>query len=257
MSGNKNDLLFFNFSDDFLWNFDKLREGDPVINELKILFDNNDKILQVRLTTNIASEILKKLKQRLSQLLSHSQIFLGLNIDVNINSNSKTVNFRNMMDMLHNLDDLRKHNDFLHNSFDDSFLNLYFFVGIVNLLNNSLSSHMNFLILNWSSYFNFRVNLLDNFVGNELLDFISNFFDLFAANFNLNWHLLDNFNLFNLLDDISLHSFLSDRHINWNFLIVKKMNKFWHFNQLRSDNDLVDRYFDKLFMNLVDNLFLF
>jgi hypothetical protein len=38
---------------------------------------------------------------------------------------------------------------------------------------------------------------------------------------------------------------------------VEKMNEFRHFNQLRCDDNLIYRYFNKLFVNLVDNLFLF
>lgn len=162
-----------------------------------------------------------------------------------------------MMNVLYNFDDLRKHYNLFNNSLDDSFLNFNLFVSIVDFLNNSLSSNMDLLILNWCSDFNFRVNFFDNFACNELFDFVCNFFDLLAANFDLNWHLLNNFNLFNLLDDISLHSFLSNRHINWNFLIVEKVNDFWYLNQLRSDDDLIDRHLNQFFVNLVDNFFLF
>ena len=56
----KDNFFSFNLSNDFFRNFDKFGEGDPIINEFQILFDNNDKILQVRLTTNIASEVFKE-----------------------------------------------------------------------------------------------------------------------------------------------------------------------------------------------------
>lgn len=148
---------------------------------------------------------------------------LSLNIDININSHTQTINLRDMMNMPNNLDNLRQHHNLFYHSLDKFLLNLHNPTAIINLLNYCLSLHFNLLILNWRSHLHFGEDIPHHFGSYKLFNLVCYLFYFLSADLYFDRHLLRNLNSFYLLNYISLHPLLSHRYFHWNLLVMNQI----------------------------------
>lgn len=149
---------------------------------------------------------------------------LSLNIYININSHSQTINLRDMMNMPNYLNNLRQHNNLFYNPLYKFLLNFHNSTAIINLLYNCLSLDFNLLIFNWWSHLHFGKDIFYYFRSNELLDLVCYLFYFLSAYFYFNWHFLYHLDCFVLLNDISLQSLFPHWHFNWNFLVMNQID---------------------------------
>jgi len=151
---------------------------------------------------------------------------LGMDVDINSNCNTKTIDLRDVMDVSYYLYDLRHHDDLFDYFLDDSIVGLEIDVALSELLDDSFSWNLNQLCLRWNTYSNFSLDLLDNFLGNESFYLFLDLCKFLAVDLDRNRYLFYKLNWFVLFDNVSMNQSLSCGNSNWNLFIVDQVDKF-------------------------------
>ena len=205
-------FLDFNYLLDYLRNFNYSREENKLLKLRKETFNLSNLSLQGRISSSELTQISQKKIELHFNIFSQQFIFLLVTLNINSNSDSKSLLFNNFMNILEDFNYLRHHN----------YLFDYFFKNEWHL-NKPLFMHDNFY-----RNINHSINYLQYFL--DMIDISHRFFELFKNN-----SLLYNFFYF-------FHTFILVTKLNYFFMLCGDFFHFLHY----------DRYLHYLLNDILD-----